>query len=238
MRLQVIYNSHTAVDGMKTGWGLSCLIDGHILFDTGESGEALLYNLKVLAIDPESIDTVVISHEHWDHTGGLWDLLKIRSGLTVHACPGFSEEFFKKVKDSGAHVQLHNRMGSIAVGVSVTGEMSTTYKGQPLVEQSLIIQNERGITVLCGCAHPGVVLIMEQVGRDCPGVQIDTVIGGFHLNKTDIGAIEQVVAYFRKIGVQRVGPTHCSGAEAERLFGEEYTQGDFITFNVGEEINI
>jgi len=71
-QITIVYDNE-ANASLKSGWGFSCLIETEekILFDTGDSGEKLIYNLRQLNIQPESIDAVVISHNHWDHTGGL-----------------------------------------------------------------------------------------------------------------------------------------------------------------------
>lgn len=55
-------------------WGFSALVeaDGHrILFDTGERPETVLQNARELGIDVSDITDAVISHNHWDHVGGL-----------------------------------------------------------------------------------------------------------------------------------------------------------------------
>jgi len=50
-----------------------------VLLDTGMNGKKLLHNMKLLRIEPNSIDTLVLSHGHLDHTGGLKALLENRS---------------------------------------------------------------------------------------------------------------------------------------------------------------
>ncbi|MBU7032296.1 MAG: MBL fold metallo-hydrolase [Theionarchaea archaeon] len=59
--------------------GISFLIDHEgtrILFDTGREAEPLIHNMESLNIDPGTIDCIFLSHCHYDHTGGLFDLLK------------------------------------------------------------------------------------------------------------------------------------------------------------------
>ena len=92
MRVQCLVDN--SVQPSSSFWGehgLAFLIeadDGHrFLFDTGASGAVLLHNLESAGVDTETIDTVVLSHSHPDHTGGLPALLGRRTGLSVHAHP-------------------------------------------------------------------------------------------------------------------------------------------------------
>jgi 7,8-dihydropterin-6-yl-methyl-4-(beta-D-ribofuranosyl)aminobenzene 5'-phosphate synthase len=81
--------------------GLAFLIEAgnkRVLFDTGQSGTILLHNLKVLELDPVTIDALVLSHAHNDHAGGLSELMyHLRPGIPFHAHPDiFRERFSKK----------------------------------------------------------------------------------------------------------------------------------------------
>lgn len=67
-----IYDNYPAQAGFTTAWGFVCVIQGTdktILFDTGSDGAVLLANMAKAGIDPDVIDLVVLSHQHWDHTG-------------------------------------------------------------------------------------------------------------------------------------------------------------------------
>ncbi len=80
--------------------GVAFLIEtegSRVLFDTGQSGTVLLRNLKLLDVDPATMDAVVISHPHYDHTGGLPVLLKnLRSGTPLYANPDLFRERFSR----------------------------------------------------------------------------------------------------------------------------------------------
>ena len=69
--------------------GLAFLIESEgnrVLFDTGQSGTVLLHNLETLSVNSMKIDAVAISHNHYDHTGGLLGLLeKVRPGIPLFA---------------------------------------------------------------------------------------------------------------------------------------------------------
>ena len=83
----------TTKDNCMAEHGLSCIIkvfkgsDEHIiLLDTGLSSESLLKNSKSLNIDLEKVESVVLSHGHFDHTGGLVEFMKHVNGnpLILH----------------------------------------------------------------------------------------------------------------------------------------------------------
>ena len=71
-------SENTANHGFLAEWGLSILVevDGtRILMDTGW-GFSAAYNAQLLGIDLDTINTIVLSHGHRDHTGGLRDILR------------------------------------------------------------------------------------------------------------------------------------------------------------------
>jgi len=155
MKVTIVYDNH-ADEGLKSGWGFSCLIEAkeRILFDTGDSGENLIYNLRQLNIQPENIAAVVISHNHWDHIGGLKEFSKLNSNAKV-----FRPKSFLKPTE-------------ISPGVHSTGAL-----GKLIKEQSLVVNTGKGNLVITGCAHSGLGRIIDkakQFGK------IYGVLGGFH----------------------------------------------------------
>jgi 7,8-dihydropterin-6-yl-methyl-4-(beta-D-ribofuranosyl)aminobenzene 5'-phosphate synthase len=92
MRITIIYDNVVWNHSLVTYWGFACMVEiagQTLLFDTGAKGGILLGNMERLGIDPLMIDTVFISHGHWDHIGGLADFLHIHPAtvLTPAACP-------------------------------------------------------------------------------------------------------------------------------------------------------
>jgi 7,8-dihydropterin-6-yl-methyl-4-(beta-D-ribofuranosyl)aminobenzene 5'-phosphate synthase len=155
MKIIIVYNNE-ANHGLKSGWGFSCLVEDKekILFDTGDSGKKLIYNMKQLNIEPKDIGKVVISHNHWDHTGGLRKFLEANDKAQVFHPKSFS-----------------NRT-EICPGIYSTGALGTFIK-----EQSLVINTQKGNIIITGCAHPGLEHIIEK-SRELG--EIYGVIGGFH----------------------------------------------------------
>lgn len=77
-------------------WVFSCLIEGAektILFDTGNNPFLLLRNINRLKINPGDIDLILLSHMHWDHTGGLHGILENNPAVTVVLLESFSKRY-------------------------------------------------------------------------------------------------------------------------------------------------
>lgn len=159
MNIQIVYNNE-AREGLRSGWGFACLLNTDtekILFDTGDNPEALLANLNALRVKPEEISTVLISHEHWDHNGGLEGFLaKASDGIRIIRPP----DFIKPTE--------------ILPGIYTTGKLHSF--GAP-DEQSLFIKENKGCTVITGCSHPGVAKILDTVKSFG---NITAIYGGLH----------------------------------------------------------
>ncbi|MCK9554841.1 MBL fold metallo-hydrolase [bacterium] len=237
MKIKVLFDKTTEHKNLRVGWGLSFLIDETVLFDTGENGSWLMKNMKLLNADIEKLKAVVISHDHWDHTGGLWGVLKKRKKLPVYACPDFSAEFKAKVKKLGGKLNETGDFTEISENIFVTGEIAGEYKGEYMPEQALVLKTENGISVVTGCAHPGVVKMVKKAKGFFPKENIYAVLGGFHLMNKDKAFIESIAENFRKIKVKKAGPTHCSGKSAEDIFKREY-KADFISLKTGQILEV
>jgi len=250
MRIKILFDKRAEKDGLRTGWGFSCLAGETILFDTGENGSWLLNNMDEMKVDVERLEAVVISHDHWDHTGGLWELMKKRTlPLKVFGCPGFSDSFKKKVDRHEGVFIAKDGFFEIADGIFVTGEIAGQYAGAFMPEQALVIRTDKGTTVITGCAHPGIVKMLQTVrespftrknagtGHDGNEKGIYMAFGGFHLMGSGMREIKSVVRKIREMDVRNVGPTHCTGEEAEEVFAKEYKK-NFISVKTGMEFEV
>jgi 7,8-dihydropterin-6-yl-methyl-4-(beta-D-ribofuranosyl)aminobenzene 5'-phosphate synthase len=237
MQIKILFDSERLSRAFSIGWGFSCLLAEKILFDTGKSAESLLANMKSMNVDISGLEAVIISHEHWDHTGGLWELVKMKEGLRVYACSGFSSDFKLKVKALKGSIVEVNNLTEITNNVYTTGEIPAQYKGKNTPEQALVVRTDKGISVITGCSHPGIVKILENIQRSFSLNEFYLVMGGFHLLDKNRSTIKSIVEEFRRMRVAKAGPAHCTGKEAITLFREEYKE-DFVSVRVGLTLTV
>jgi 7,8-dihydropterin-6-yl-methyl-4-(beta-D-ribofuranosyl)aminobenzene 5'-phosphate synthase len=99
LKISVLIDNHVEVSGLKAEHGLSMLLeegDHKILFDCGQSSQ-LIDNAKKLGIELDDLNQLVISHGHYDHSGGLSEVLGLNKGLNVYGHPGiFDKKYIKK----------------------------------------------------------------------------------------------------------------------------------------------
>lgn len=234
IQLTIVFDNNAYDERLELGWGFSCFIQGlekSILFDTGANGRILLSNMEKLRIRPEEIDLVVLSHAHGDHTGGLEALLNQNSKIEVWLPHFFSSDFKEGIRKKGAKVVEVDKHQKICKGAYTSGVI----KGW-INEQSLLLGTDKGLIVMTGCAHPRIVKILATA-KELLKENIFLALGGFHLAAFDKGEIEEIIDRFRDLGVKKVGPCHCSGDEARKLFAKEY-KDDFIKIGAGKKIKI
>jgi len=233
LTITVIYDNTLYDRRVNSAWGFSALVeyrDHILLFDTGGDGQMLMENMRILGIDPTQLESVVLSHAHGDHTGGLSTILQAGSRPVVYLLPSFPESFKRQVSNTTEVIEVMPSL-SIAEGVFTTGEM-----GRNIPEQALVIQTDQGLVVITGCAHPGIIAILEQAREMCDE-PVRLVLGGFHLGSKSKVEIVSILKDFRRIGVEQVAPCHCTGERAITMFAAEYGV-DFIQAGVGRVVRL
>ena len=230
----VVYDNNSFDPRLKTGWGFSCLVEGLekiILFDTGGDGRVLLSNMKKLGSDPADIDVVVLSHAHGDHTGGLVSLLERNRHVSVYLSASLLGGFKGRIERYEVEVTEVGGATKICADASSTGELGTSIK-----EQALLIEGGLGLTVITGCAHPGILHILTEA-KEMSNLQLDLALDGWHLRGVSRQKVEAVTKEFRNLGVRRVAPCHCSGDTAREMFEISYRE-DFIRVGVGKTVQL
>jgi len=133
VKMTVLYDNYVHTEGTIAKWGFSCLIEGTektILFDTGGESEVLWHNINHLNIDLKKADEVVISHNHWDHTGGLFSVLEKHPDLPIYIPQSFPYDFVRRVEQAKGKVIPVDEPVEICSNVFLTGEMGNQIKEQ------------------------------------------------------------------------------------------------------------
>jgi len=236
LTVSIIYDNRVSAEGLKSAWGFACLVEGlekTILFDTGGDGPILLGNMAELGIEPRSVDVVVLSHAHWDHTGGLAAFLDVHSAVKVYLLESFPDEIGDDSRSRGADVVKVSEPTELCPGATLSGEMV----GQGgVAEQFLFLSADLGVAVVTGCAHPGILEIVERA-KEVTGRDVLAVLGGFHLFKDSDASVRRIVSRLLELEVRWAAPCHCSGDSAIQRFADAY--GDtFLSCRAGDVISV
>ena len=249
--------------------GFSAFIEtdkGNYLFDTG-SGHSIVANSLILNKDLRSIRKIFLSHGHYDHTGGLPEVLKLRGNIDVHAHPHVfldriavlkengkeTKRFvgipFKKayLESLGANFIFNNNFIEVEKGLFLTGEVprkNPFEKPDPrlfseingkttqdifLDDQSLILDTEKGLILILGCAHSGMINIINHVINKTGREKFYAILGGTHLDFLTPEQLEESIKSLKKMEIEKIGVSHCTGMRAAfRLhheFGDRFSYG-------------
>ncbi|MFC1998388.1 MBL fold metallo-hydrolase [Chloroflexota bacterium] len=268
-------SENTATYGFIAEWGLSILVEvdgSRILMDTGLSFSAA-HNAKIAGIDLTSINRIVLSHGHADHTGGLYNLVKETGVIEIIAHPDIwdakyvqrnqeeEEQYIgipchrELLENLGAKFNLASEPVHITNHVMTTGEipLHTAYehigsnlfikedgrlKPDKLADDlALIINTDFGLVVILGCAHRGVINTLNRA-RDLTGNEtVYAVVGGTHLFLSSDEKIDKTIVDLKRLGVQRLLVSHCTGFKASARLAQEFGDG-FVLNNAGSQFTL
>ena len=237
MEIKVIAEASTKLQRLFVGWGVSFLVNNDILFDTFSTPDTLKHNLSKQGVKISSFKHLVISHDHWDHTGGVRVVLYNNPGIKVYLCPGFSNEFRNIVTQYNCRIIDCRVFTEIRDNIYTTGEICGTYNGKTIFEQSLVIKNNDGLSVITGCAHPGIISILKRIKEYFDNYPVKLLLGGFHLHNKTATEILCTIDSLKNMGIKTVAPCHCTGKLACGLFKEKFRE-NFIGINTGSIINV
>jgi 7,8-dihydropterin-6-yl-methyl-4-(beta-D-ribofuranosyl)aminobenzene 5'-phosphate synthase len=269
LKLTTLCENTAGKFGFTGEWGLSILVEhkeATVLLDTGLS-DSIVSNSICANVDLNKVETVVLSHGHKDHTGGLRSFLKATTGDTriiAHphiwkkkysirsggsesrrrfiGIPCIKEEF----EELGARFQFSREPIWLNEDIVTTGEVPLvtdfenvdknlfvkTEKGMmpdPLMDdQALAIKTSRGLVIVLGCAHHGMINTLIRV-REITGVEhIYMVIGGTHLLRAKKETLQKTIEKIEEFGVERIGVSHCTGMPAAMALAQRFENRFFF----------
>ena len=230
----VLYDNTTTTESAPADWGFAALVehgDDCLLFDTGADGQLLCNAATTLGFDLARVQAIVISHDHWDHTGGVCEALAATGPVPVYLPASASSQLLLNVQRAGGHVEQSAGPLQIFTGVHLTGELA----GMP-PEQALVVSTEGGSVVVTGCSHPGIVSILGRAQEVVPG-PVALAVGGFHLFRDRPEVVDRVVGQLLDLEVAQIAPTHCTGEPAIRRFQDAFGERCLVA-GVGQRLTV
>ncbi len=246
--------------------------DHHILFDTG-AGCIFNRNAEKLGVDLATVDLLVISHGHYDHGGGLRTFLEVNSRAKIYIHKQAFEAHYSKREEGDAdigldqtllpnerfvfcgdqtvideNIEIFSRVKSKRFFPSCNATLLMKH-GEDLVlddfahEQNLVIQQDGKTMLIAGCAHKGIVNIVDAC-KDRLGQYPDYVVGGFHLtgqrgNQSETSDVVDAIGEYLASTPSRYFTCHCTGMgnyqRLKRILGEKIqsiSTGDRISIEI------
>ena len=265
IRISTLMENTSTDSGILGEWGLSMFVETpglKFLVDTGP-GESIGKNIDTMKIDLTGTGLIVLSHGHYDHTGGLPTVLeRIGKPVRVLAHPSALKSTYGRDRDTGDihyagvphRTEFLENLGArfefsaeptwLSDDIVVSGEepMETDFEtvASDLIvphgdgyapdsmpdDQSVFIRSDRGLVVILGCAHRGMINIVRYARRLMKTDTVYLVLGGTHLGPASPEQLARSIDELKRMDVQWIGVSHCTGpaasAELRHVFGSRF----------------
>ncbi|PLX96783.1 MAG: MBL fold metallo-hydrolase [Desulfuromonas sp.] len=261
--------------GLLGEHGFACHLstpEGDFLFDTG-GGMTIMNNAEKLGIDFTYLQGIMFSHGHYDHVGGLKQVLEKTGPVPIYAHPDLFNERYSKnsgklvnigmpwkrpeLEDLGAEFIFSSASYEVTPSLTLSGEIphlhpeetgdpnlvvpaanEEDYNADPLHDDlSLFIRSEKGLVILLGCAHAGLLNIIDHALAVTGENKIHMILGGTHLKFCSEEQMSATLARLEELQVERIGASHCTGLRGARRLAEKF--GDrFFSASVGVKIDL
>lgn len=273
MKIITLAENTSVSEEFKIEHGLSLYIETEthkLLFDVGASS-LFAENAEKMGVDLSEVDTLIISHGHYDHGGGLKAFLEINEKAAIYINGKAFENHYSKRTTGEAYVGLDQELFSskrfifldqdfviddeLCIFANVQGKRCRSTANDDLMmekdgqliaddfchEQNLIIREKNQVVLVAGCAHNGIINILDHMALNYD-LQPTVVIGGFHLynrsrkKSESQELIEEIGGELKKTAASYY-TCHCTGEAPYRIL--KAMMGDQVNYlATGSRVNI
>ncbi len=271
-KITVLCENTVPTPGLLGEHGFAAFVEtpgGNILFDTGQ-GFSLVQNSLRLQKDLRTVSKLVLSHGHFDHTGGMIAFLGVHGPCEVVAHPDVLGERFRwmpvgpeekpvsigipwreaYLTTRGARFNWQTEFTEIMENVFVSGEVPRTTpfeSGDPkfvvrkngdwtpdpfLDDYSMVLRTPKGLVVILGCAHAGLINILNHAIARTGVEKIYAILGGTHLGFSPRSQLDETIPVLKQYRVEILATSHCTGQGPIARLAAEFA-GGFAFGHVG-----
>lgn len=240
-----------------------------LLVDCGQT-DAFLENARRLNVDLKKVDTVILSHGHYDHSGGILPFTEVNSNADIYMQKKALLPYYHKTEEEERYIGIDPKIAELSQVKLVDGDFRIDEElmlfsdvtgrnlwpkgnlelkkkaGDEFVqdtfdhEQYLVITEGDKSTLFSGCAHNGILNILDHYHK-LFGAYPDAVVSGFHMKKkeytTEDDALIMETAKQLCSMPTKFYTDHCTGEYAfdrmKEIMGDQLTymhSGDSLVF--------
>ena len=278
MRVVNLIENTKGHDSCAYAHGLSFYVETSkhkLLVDLGPT-DAALHNAKELGIDLTKVDTVVLSHGHYDHSGGIMPFVKINSDARIYMQETADADYYaddgeRAEGERYRYIGIDKAIAWLPQAVKIQGdhriddelelftikershdlpftnkrllikENGELKRDDFVHEQYLVISEGDKKILISGCAHNGILSILDAF-KEKYGAEPDMVISGFHLMKKT-GYSDDELRQIISMGTElmrystKFVTCHCTGETAYEIM--KNVLGDQLQYvHSGENVEI
>ena len=265
MKIINLVENEPGDSGCEAAHGLSFYVEtkNHkLLFDSSPS-EVVIRNAKILGVNLTAVDTVILSHGHYDHSGGILPFVELNPKAKIYMQQNAGGEYyaFDGEEQGFRYIGIDKRILSLPQVQLLKGDakiddelqiFTVDQRAYPLPstnkrlrelcngqyiqdefhhEQNLLLTADGKKILFCGCAHNGILNVMETLERKFgPDSLPDLVIGGFHLmkrtefSKADTAEVTEIANRLKSYKAH-FATCHCTGLpvfnQMKEIMGEQ-----------------